>query len=105
METDGQKGKERKDAKKEKMTDRADEAKQLIKDYNFVFTSEEGKRVLENLRGLSNMDHSVIPRDQQGRIDPMAVVRSEGQRSVVVHIYRKLGKDPYEERQKVAKGS
>lgn len=87
------------------MTDRDDQAKQLIHDYNFVFTSEEGKRVLADLTRLSKFDYSIIPLDQQHRIDPMAVMRSEGQRSVIVHIYTKLNKDPYEVKQKVAKGS
>lgn len=86
------------------MTDRDDEVKQLIKDYNFIFSLEEGKRVLADMKRLSKFDYSIIPLDQQGRIDPMAVMRSEGQRSVIVHIYTKLGKDPYEERQKIAKG-
>lgn len=86
------------------MKDRDQEAKQLILDYKFVFSSEEGKRVLADLKKLAKLNLSIVPHDQQGRIDPMAVMRNEGQRSVLVHIYRMLEKDPYEVRQKFAKG-
>lgn len=86
------------------MKDRDQEAKQLIIDYKFVFGSDEGKRVLKDIEQLAQFNYSIIPLDQQGRIDPMAVMRREGQRSVLVHIYRKLEKDPNEPKQKVAKG-
>lgn len=84
------------------MTD--DEAKQLIKDYKETFSTEGDKRVLADLKRLAKINMSIIPYDLQRRIDPMAVMRNEGQRSVIVHIYTKLNKDPYEERQKIAKG-
>jgi len=85
------------------MKDRDQEAKQLIMDYRFTFGSDEGKRVLADIERLAKFNLSIVPLDQQGRIDPMAVMRNEGQRSVLVHIYRKLKQDPNEKKQKVAK--
>jgi hypothetical protein len=85
------------------MKDKEQEAKQLIIDYKYTFGSEQSKRVLEDLRKLANLNRSVIPRDREGRIDPLEVMRNEGQRSVVVHIYTKIAKNPNEVKQKEAR--
>jgi hypothetical protein len=84
--------------------DKNDEQKQLLIDYKGCFATEAGMRVLADLAKLANLDHSVKRLDNQGRLDPFAMMRDEGQRSVVRHIYSKVNKDPYQPKQKKAKG-
>jgi hypothetical protein len=75
---------------------------QLVIDYQETFNGEHGKRVLEHLRKISNLNRVVIPTDNNGRIDHLEVMRNEGQRSVVIHIYTMLNKDPCEVKQEKA---
>jgi hypothetical protein len=84
--------------------DRDDEKKQLLMDYAECFATEGDMRVLADLSKLANLDHSIKRLDHQGRLDPFAMMRDEGQRSVVRHIYNKLNKNPHEQKQKKAKG-
>ena len=79
-----------------------EESQQLIIDYQNTFDSEMGRRVLADLKRLSKLNSSFVPIDNEGRIDPLQLMRNEGQRSVLVHIYTKLGKDPFEVKQERA---
>ena len=79
-----------------------EESQQLIIDYQQTFGSEMGQRVLADLKRLSKLNSSFVPIDNEGRIDPLQLMRNEGQRSVLVHIYTKLGKDPFETKQERA---
>ena len=85
------------------MTERDDKKIQLLIDYKMTFGTESGERVLADMKSKANFDRSVIPRDANGRIDPMEVMRNEGQRSGIVHIEIQLGKDPHEQKQEKAK--
>ena len=79
-----------------------EESQQLVIDYQNTFDSEMGRRVLADLKKLSKLNSSFVPIDNEGRIDPLQLMRNEGQRSVLVHIYTKLGKDPFEVKQERA---
>lgn len=76
-----------------------------IKDYKECFSTPGDMRVLADLAKRANLYYSLEHLDKQGRMDPFAVVREEGQRSVVMYIYRYLNKNPFEQRQRKAKGS
>ena len=80
------------------MTNKDDERAQNIMDYLATFEPEAGKRVRAHLRKTFRCDISIIPKDTTGRIDPFAMARSEGQRSVIVHIETMLKKDQNEKR-------
>ena len=56
---------------------------------------------MEDLKKLARMNKSVVPVDNQGRIDPYEVMRNEGKRAVIVHIEEQLNKT-FEERQERA---
>jgi hypothetical protein len=86
------------------MKDRDREAKQLVIDFKTTFGSESGKRVLAKLRNMSTYDRSSISADKTKKIDIDRLVYDEGQRAVIIYIQKMLGKDPYEEKQKVAIG-
>tara|TARA_R100000656_G_C3869107_1_gene111725 strand:- start:291 stop:509 length:219 start_codon:yes stop_codon:yes gene_type:complete len=58
-----------------------DKIAQLIKDYKFVFSSDEGKRVLDDLQRRCFYTSSTFVPDNANE----TFVR-EGQRSVVLHI-------------------
>ncbi len=75
------------------MVDREDEKKQLTMDYKQTFDSPEGKRVVDNLRKISKFDLSVLPIGKDDHIDIHAIMRYEGQRSVVLHILKKIEED------------
>ncbi len=66
---------------------------QLVMDYKRTFETLEGKRVLANLRKISRFDLSVIPTGNDGHTDIYEVMRNEGQRSVVLHILKKIETD------------
>lgn len=79
--------------------DRDDEQKQLLIDFKECFGTEGGKRVLARLSKLcreneaSYVDHNTH-----------YTAYNEGKRCVILHIRSMLAKDPYQERQKTAKG-
>ena len=73
--------------------------KQLIIDYLQTFEPEAGQRVLDNLKKLSKVLLSTVPMGNDGKLDPYMMAYQNGQRSVLVHIYAKLRKDPYEVKQ------
>lgn len=76
-----------------------DEKKQLIIDYKQTFEAPAGKRVLEDLKKRSNVLFAPIPFDKENRLDPYLMVYQNGKRSVMIHIYAQLKKDPYEVKQ------
>ena len=75
-----------------KMTEE-EKKEQLIRDYKYIFSIPEGKRVLENLKRLGNYDLSIVPLDNNGQVDIYQVMKNEGQRAVIVHILRKIRTD------------
>lgn len=73
--------------------------KQTIIDFQQTFGTEAGKRVLANLRRNSKIDGYLnLMKD----FTPIQVAFAEGQRSMMMHIYAQLRKDPYEVKQKKA---
>lgn len=80
------------------MKEKRDE-KQLLMDYHQTFELRAGKNVLEDLKRLSKVLFSTIPLDNVGRLDQGMMTYQNGQRSVLVHIYAQLKKDPYEVKQ------
>lgn len=66
--------------------------KQLIIDYQKTFNSEEGKRVLTDLRRRCPFLTDSIA--VTSGIDTNKLVYNEGQRSVLLHIYKMLRRDP-----------
>lgn len=72
--------------------------KQKIIDYQ-LFGTEAGKRVLDDLKKKSKVLLATVPMGNDGRLDPYMLAYQHGQRSVLVHIYAQLRKDPYEAKQ------
>lgn len=72
----------------------SEEQIQLYKDYLITFTSDHGKRVLEDLEGGYSNVNSFI----QAKGDPYATVFNEGCRHVVLEIKRsmEIGENPEE---------
>jgi hypothetical protein len=70
-----------------------DTEKQLAILYKEVFGTVSGQKVIEDLRRVFNFDLSVVPRDDNGRIDELEVMRNEGKRSVILHILKTVAKD------------
>lgn len=78
------------------MTDeekRVETTEQLIRDYKYTFGSPDSGRVVGDLKRLANYDLVLVPLDNSGRIDSHQVMFNEGQRSVIVHILRKIKVD------------
>lgn len=75
--------------------------KQEVIDFQQTFGSEAGKRVLTNLRSLSKID-GYLNLTHNKDITAIQVAFAEGQRSFMMHIYSKIGKDPYEVKQSKA---
>jgi len=69
--------------------------KQLVIDYHKVFATPEGKRVLADLRKRCPFLTDSIA--THGGIDVNKLLYFEGQRSVLLQIYRMLHRDPNEE--------
>lgn len=69
--------------------------KQLVIDYQTVFASERGKRVLADLCKRAPLLTDSI--NITNGIDVNKLLVQEGRRSVVLHIYKMLGRDPNEE--------
>ena len=82
------------------MADREDEIKQRIIDYSTTFGSESGKRVLDRLSLLCNENE---PTYVDG--NSMGTAYKEGQRSIILHLRKMLGKSPDKKRQSIAKGA
>ncbi len=83
--------------------DREDKARQLMMDFQNTLGSEQGVRVMESLKDFVKYNLSIVPMDNNGRIDINAVMRNEGKRAVITYIMAMLGKDPYKEKQQKAK--
>lgn len=69
--------------------------KQLIIDYQRTFNSEEGKRVLADMRKLCPFLTESI--NTTNGVDVNKLLIHEGRRSVLLHIYKMLHRDPNEE--------
>jgi len=72
--------------------------KQKIIDYQQTFGTEAGKRVRDDLRSHSKID-GYLNMIGNKDITPIQVAFAEGQRSMMIHIYTYLRKDPYKIRQ------
>jgi len=72
--------------------------KQTIIDFQQTFGTEAGKGVLGNLRSYSKIDGYLNLMGNKD-ITPIQVAFAEGQRSMMMHIYTQLRKDPYEVKQ------
>lgn len=83
--------------------DREDKQKQLVMDFQNTFTSEGGKRVLADLRKKSTYDVSSISTDKSRPIDVNRLIYDEGQRAVIIYIFRMLGMKLDKEKQEFAK--
>lgn len=73
--------------------------KQKIIDYQQTFTPEAGKRVLDDLKKRSKVLLAIVPMGNDGKLDLGMLAYQSGQRSLLVHIYAQLRKDPYEVKQ------
>ncbi len=74
--------------------------KQLILDYKALFNSEKGKNILNDLRRKCPLMDNAL--DTSQGIDTNKVCYLEGQRSVILHIFKMMDTDPYEERSRKA---
>lgn len=70
--------------------------RQLVIDYQKVFNTPEGQRVLDDLRHRCPFLTDSIA--TSGGIDVHKLLYFEGQRSVLLHIYKQLHRDPNAER-------
>jgi hypothetical protein len=71
-----------------------EDKKQLIIDYTQTFEISSGRRVLADLKRLSKID-GYLNLASNKDITAIQVAFAEGQRSVMMHIYAQLKKDPY----------
>lgn len=69
--------------------------KQLLIDYRKTFLSTEGQRVLADLRKRCPLLTDAL--SVSNGIDVNKLLFLEGQRSVLLHVYKMLGRDPNEE--------
>jgi hypothetical protein len=68
--------------------------RKVVSAYQRVFRSECGPMVLEDMRKLClTFDRSAAASNP--KLDPQALAFYEGQRSVILHIYRMLKTDPF----------
>ncbi len=81
----------------------ADENMKLLIAYKDVFSSPNGKKVLESLKIFAGYNTATMPFTDGGAIDPLAVMRNEGKRAVLIHIETMLNKDLNKPQQKDAK--
>lgn len=75
-----------------------EDKKQLIIDYIQTFEPPAGQRVVDNLRKLSRID-GYLNLAHNKDVTSIQVAFAEGQRSMMMHIYAQLGKDPYAAKQ------
>jgi hypothetical protein len=69
--------------------------KQLILDYQGIFGGESGKNVLEDLK--KHCPTLLDSIDSSKGIDVNQLLYREGQRSVLLYIFKMLKADPYKE--------
>ncbi len=74
------------------MKELTDKEKQLAISYKETFGSEHGKRVLKNLKMLSNYDIVIWKRDTLGRLDPYDITVRAAKRAMVNHIVQQIEK-------------
>lgn len=71
--------------------------KQLVIDYQHVFNTEAGKRVLEDLKKQFPLMTSRV--NPEKGVDVNRLLVMTGERNVLLYIYNLLSKDPFEEQQ------
>ena len=74
--------------------------KQLLMDDQVTFNSEKGKNVLKDLRKRCPLMDTAL--DASRGIDTEKLCFLEGQRAVLLHIFKMIDADPYEQRQRRA---
>ena len=74
--------------------------KQLIMDFGVTFNRPEGQNTLLDLRKKCPLMDNAL--DASKGIDVNKLCYLEGQRSVLLYIYKMLDTDPYDERQRKA---
>ena len=74
--------------------------RQLIIDYKTVFGTESGKNVLADLKKKCPLLTDGV--NTNAGIDANVLLVLTGREDVVKHIYKMIGKDPLEERDKYA---
>lgn len=78
------------------------ERKGLIIDYQRTFNTEAGQNVLKDLRKKAPLMDDGL--NTQNGVDVNSLLVNQGRNDVILYIYKMLKKDPYEEREKLAKG-
>jgi hypothetical protein len=80
---------------------RMDVKKEIALMFQSVFAKPDGMIVLKELKKLAQSDKVIVPLDNQGRIDPLEVMRNEGKRAMIMHIEKQINKtfnEPKQER-------
>ncbi|HWL54286.1 MAG TPA: hypothetical protein VNQ90_17735 [Chthoniobacteraceae bacterium] len=70
--------------------ERAKHAQRVVNAYRRVFGSEEGKLVLEDLRGKFGTDKPAFIPKPDGGFDPLWAAVRDGQRQVVIHVEHQM---------------
>lgn len=70
-----------------------EDQRQLVLAYKKVFFGPDGEKVLNDLKRLARHGQSPNFIDANGRTDPFAFFRQEGQKVVIRHIVRKIETD------------
>lgn len=79
--------------------DKEDEKIQRVIDYQQVFGSPEGKRVLAHMKKLAQYNTTTAPPvGNDGHTDVYRVMYKQGQRCVITNIETMLNKDPSEKK-------
>lgn len=72
---------------------------QMVINYKQCFSSEYGKRVLEDLRNNVGFDLYSLPKiGTDGHVDPLMEMFKQGQRRVIARILHLMNCDPNEEK-------
>jgi|694.fasta_scaffold17186_5 hypothetical protein len=70
--------------------ERERERQRVINAYHRVFNSEDGRKVLANLRAYFRVDRPAFERSPMQRYDALAAALRDGQREVMLFIEHKL---------------
>ncbi len=82
---------------------REEEARKLATNYYELFSSEQGKEVLNDLIKMTKSEMCIVPFDNEGRLDVNQMVRNEGKRAVITYIKGMMSKDVTKDKQIKAK--
>lgn len=69
---------------------RAREMQRITNSYHRVFSSEDGRVVLQNLKACFQVDRPTFQRQSDGRLDALDAARRDGERGVILLIEHKL---------------